>query len=414
METDSSTLNAGFVFGGALILGLVLIVLIRLYRAFLFICRPNEMLVISGKTRTAATGDKTNFAVIRAGTHWRVPFIQTVYRMDVGLMPTELSVTKALSAGGIPLDVHAIANVKVTTRPAIVYNAVERFLNVPPETIRQTVALTLAGALREVISQLTPEQVNEDRIEFANKVAREHQRRLQQDGAAPRHAQDSAGRRRGAVPGERRAHPDRECGARRRERRGSGGAGGARRKRRPRVRPRSWRRRRRRSASSGSATSCARWSASSKARRSSVERETTRRRRAGPGRGRAGASDAAPGARDQAPHRGGGAPGRGAARRGRADRRRRGRAASRARRGVGRGRSGSMGEALAAARSRMRGRSSCSPSSTSWSRSAPSEVKGISIGQIAAHRQRRRPVAGGARGQLSAGGRCGVRVAQDS
>jgi flotillin len=51
-----------------------------------------------------------------------------------------------------------------------VHNAVERFLNLPPESIRQSAKQTLEGVLRGVISQLTPEQVNEDRIEFANKL----------------------------------------------------------------------------------------------------------------------------------------------------------------------------------------------------------------------------------------------------
>ncbi len=85
-------------------------------------------------------------------------------------MPTELSVTKVLSNGGIPLDVHAIANIKVTSHPQFVYNAVERFLTLPVAAIHMTAKQTLEGALRDVISQLTPEQVNEDRIEFANKL----------------------------------------------------------------------------------------------------------------------------------------------------------------------------------------------------------------------------------------------------
>src|SRR5262249_7084336 len=68
------------------------------------------------------------------------------------------------------LDVHAIANVKITSDPQYIHNAVERFLNLPPENIRLSAKQTLEGVLRGVISQLTPEQVNEDRIEFANKL----------------------------------------------------------------------------------------------------------------------------------------------------------------------------------------------------------------------------------------------------
>jgi flotillin len=155
---------------GAGVVALLLLVAVTLLRRFLFVCRPNELLVVAGKTHTLPSGETVNYTVIQAGSHWRIPFVQTVSRMDIRLMPTELAVTKVLSNGGIPLDVHAIANIKVTSRPQYTYNAVERFLTLPVGAIHLTAKQTLEGALRDVISQLTPEQVNEDRIEFANKL----------------------------------------------------------------------------------------------------------------------------------------------------------------------------------------------------------------------------------------------------
>ncbi len=156
--------------GAAVAIAIGLLVVIALLRSFLFICRPNQLLVVSGRRHKLPTGDYADYTVIQAGSHWRIPILQTVARMDIRLIPIELAVTKVLSHGGIPLDVHAIANVKITSDPRYVYNAVERFLTLPPETIRLTAKQTLEGALRDVISQLTPEQVNEDRIEFANKL----------------------------------------------------------------------------------------------------------------------------------------------------------------------------------------------------------------------------------------------------
>jgi flotillin len=158
------------VVGVALAVAVGLLVFLALLRRFLFVCRPNELLVIAGKKHALPSGEAANYTVIQSGSHWRVPFLQTVSRMDLRLMPTELSVTKVLSNGGIPLDVHAIANIKVTSHPQYTYNAVERFLTLPPEAIHMTAKQTLEGALRDVISQLTPEQVNEDRIEFANRL----------------------------------------------------------------------------------------------------------------------------------------------------------------------------------------------------------------------------------------------------
>ena len=156
--------------GGALVAAVGLLVFIALLRRFLYVCRPNELLVVAGKKHALPTGESANYTVIQAGSHWRVPFLQTVSRMDIRLMPIELAVTKVLSNGGIPLDVHAVANIKITSNPQFVYNAVERFLTLPPQAIHMTAKQTLEGALRDVISQLTPEQVNEDRIEFANRL----------------------------------------------------------------------------------------------------------------------------------------------------------------------------------------------------------------------------------------------------
>jgi len=167
-EADSPQL--GGVMVGALVLAIGLLVFLSLLRKYLFVCRPNELLVVAGKKHRLPSGESANYTVVQAGFHWRVPFMQTVSRMDIRLMPIELSVSKVLSNGGIPLDVHAIANIKVTSNPQFTYNAVERFLTLPPQAIHMTAKQTLEGALRDVISQLTPEQVNEDRIEFANRL----------------------------------------------------------------------------------------------------------------------------------------------------------------------------------------------------------------------------------------------------
>lgn len=147
-----------------------LLVLVSLLRRFLYICRPNELLVVSGKRHRMASGEFANFTVVLAGAHFRLPFLQTVDRMDLRVIPIELTMTKVLSKGNIPLDIHAIANVKVSSDPRFVYNAVERFLGLPRENIWQTAKQTLEGSLRDVIAQLTPEQVNQDRIEFANQL----------------------------------------------------------------------------------------------------------------------------------------------------------------------------------------------------------------------------------------------------
>src|SRR5574341_1191785 len=59
---------------------------------------------------------------------------------------------------------------KVSSDPSHVRNAVERFLGMKPEQIAGVARQTLEGVLREVVAQLTPEEVNEDRLKFAESL----------------------------------------------------------------------------------------------------------------------------------------------------------------------------------------------------------------------------------------------------
>ena len=91
--------------------------------------------------------------------------------MDVTLLPVLVEVSNAYSKGGTPLNIQAIANVKVSTDPALRNNAIERFLGRDTQEIVQVAKENLEGNLRSVL--LTPEQVNEDRLRFAEQIAEE-------------------------------------------------------------------------------------------------------------------------------------------------------------------------------------------------------------------------------------------------
>jgi flotillin len=82
-------------------------------------------------------------------------------------IPVDLKVENAYSKGGIPLTVRGIANVKVASRDPELNNAVERLLGKSRAEIAEIAQETLEGNLRGVVSLLTPEEVNEDRLKFA-------------------------------------------------------------------------------------------------------------------------------------------------------------------------------------------------------------------------------------------------------
>ena len=57
--------------------------------------------------------------------------------------------------------------------PQVVMNAVERFLGRDVNAIQSVAAETLEGNLRGVLATLTPEEVNEDRLKFADSLSQE-------------------------------------------------------------------------------------------------------------------------------------------------------------------------------------------------------------------------------------------------
>jgi flotillin len=145
-------------------------VFIAILRQFLFICRPNEILLFSGRKHRLPDGSSVGYKVVRRGWAVRTPLVELVSRMDMRLFMVEVAVTNAYSKGGIPLAVQAIANVKISSDARHVRNAVERFLGTTPEQIAVVARQTLEGVLREVLAQLTPEEVNQDRLKFAESL----------------------------------------------------------------------------------------------------------------------------------------------------------------------------------------------------------------------------------------------------
>ena len=147
--------------------------MIYIVRSLIIIGLPNEIVVISGRRRVLDDGRDVGYRVLHGGRTLRIPIIERVSRIDVSTIPIEVGVKNAYSKGGIPLIVQGIANVKVCTREPISYNAVERLLDKPFNEIMQIAKDTLEGNLRGVLATLTPEEINEDRLKFAQVLIEE-------------------------------------------------------------------------------------------------------------------------------------------------------------------------------------------------------------------------------------------------
>lgn len=141
-------------------------------RNLLYICSPNEVLIFSGSTRDVE-GRLVGYRTIKGGRSIRIPLFESVDRIDLTNMIIEVAVSNAYSKGGIPLTVQGVANVKIAGHEPVLNNAVERFLGYDRKQIIQVAKDTLEGNLRGVLSRLTPEQVNEDKLAFAEKLLEE-------------------------------------------------------------------------------------------------------------------------------------------------------------------------------------------------------------------------------------------------
>jgi flotillin len=167
------------VVGIAVIFVVVLMVFVSRY---LIICQPNEIVILSGRKRNLPDGKVVGYRVIRGGRALRIPIIEKAARMSLETFPLELTVVNAYSRGGIPLRVDAIANVKVSSSEPQLGNAVERLLDRQMKEIQKIAKDTLEGNLRGVLATLTPEEVNEDRLKFAQSLIDEADHDLQQLG----------------------------------------------------------------------------------------------------------------------------------------------------------------------------------------------------------------------------------------
>lgn len=175
-------LDIVMVFVGAVLAGLGLVVLIGFVRSLLKICAPNEAIVVTGRKQRTPDGKEKGSKVTMAGREWIIPLLNEMDRMPLGLMEVPIAVHNAYSSGGIAMNVEAVANVKVSSDETIIHNAVERFLGRETIEIRRVSKETLEGHLRGVIANLTPEQVNEDRLKFGEALTKESELDLKKLG----------------------------------------------------------------------------------------------------------------------------------------------------------------------------------------------------------------------------------------
>jgi len=161
----------GFLIGIIIIVCLVILAFIK---ANLRICHPNEILVFSGRKRRLKDGTEVGYRIIKGGRGLKIPIIESVSRLPLTTIPIDLELTGALTNGIIPINIQAMANVKIAgSEEEGLSNALERFLGKSIDDISKVAKENIEGSLRGVLATLTPEEANSNRLEFAEKVAQD-------------------------------------------------------------------------------------------------------------------------------------------------------------------------------------------------------------------------------------------------
>lgn len=122
-------------------------------------CPPNKVLVVYGRKKKDGKG----YRLIIGGSAFVLPLFEQFQYLDLETFPVSAEVTKTPNVNGVPVNVQAIANIKISSDPAKLAAAVERVLGKSIDQIQKMLKDTLDGLLRQIIGTLTVEEMVTDR-----------------------------------------------------------------------------------------------------------------------------------------------------------------------------------------------------------------------------------------------------------
>ena len=137
---------------------------------------PDEALIVYG--RRQMFGDKVRdekgaaegFRIVRGGGTFVFPATEQYRILSLRMMTLDIDLQHVYTSQGIPINVKAVAQVKIKGDTEHIRKAAEGFLGVPPEQVRSTIQETVAGHLRGIIGTLTLEELYRDQKRFQENV----------------------------------------------------------------------------------------------------------------------------------------------------------------------------------------------------------------------------------------------------
>jgi flotillin len=140
---------------------------------------PDEALIVFGRRQILGTkvrdekGRVESFRIVRGGGSFVWPATENYEYLSLKMMTLDIDLQHVYTVQGIPINVKAVAQVKVGGDIEHIRKAAEGFLGMAANQIQSTIKETVAGHLRGIIGTLTVEELYRDQKRFQDSVREE-------------------------------------------------------------------------------------------------------------------------------------------------------------------------------------------------------------------------------------------------
>ncbi|HXT22889.1 MAG TPA: flotillin family protein, partial [Thermoanaerobaculia bacterium] len=137
---------------------------------------PDEALIVYGRRKLFGqkvrdeAGQIESFRIVRGGGTFVWPAWEQAEYLSLKMMTLDIDLKHVYTMEGIPINVRAVAQVKIGSQITQIRRAAEGFLGMNADQITGTIKETVAGHLRGIIGTLTVETLYRDQKRFQERV----------------------------------------------------------------------------------------------------------------------------------------------------------------------------------------------------------------------------------------------------
>ena len=171
----SALLSLPYILGGLFAFLFLYILARALYKK----AGPDEALIVYGRRKLFGAkvrdekGQVESFRIVRGGGTFVWPAWEQGEYLSLKMMTLDIDLKHVYTMEGIPINVRAVAQVKIGSQVNEIRRAAEGFLGMNADQITGTIKETVAGHLRGIIGTLTVETLYRDQKRFQERVREE-------------------------------------------------------------------------------------------------------------------------------------------------------------------------------------------------------------------------------------------------